>query len=118
MRESLAGMEKAGYIEHGGTGRGFYWVLRPELYRRLSEDGHPERDRRIDWEAAKTRVLSVLMERARRGENGLSNQEIRQITRFDRNQAFRLMMELRAENPQIKSPGKGKLAKYEYAGNP
>jgi len=118
MRESLAGMEKAGYIEHGGTGRGFYWVLRPELYRRLSEDGHPERDRRIDWEAAKTRVLSVLMERARRGENGLSNQEIRQITRFDRNQAFRLMMELRSENPQIKSPGKGKLAKYEYAGNP
>lgn len=118
MRESLAGMEKAGYIEHGGTGRGFYWVLRPELYRRLSEDGNPERDRRIDWEAAKTRVLSVLMERARRGENGLSNQEIRQITRFDRNQAFRLMMELRSENPQIKSPGKGKLAKYEYAGNP
>lgn len=114
MREQLASMEKAGYIEHGGTGRGAYWTLRPELHRRLAGDGHHERDRRIDWEAAKTRVLSILMERAKRGENGLSNQDIRRITAFDRNQAFRLMTELRKENPAIQAPGKGAHARYEY----
>jgi ATP-dependent DNA helicase RecG len=114
MREHLAGMEKAGYIEHGGTGRGTYWALHPKLHHSLAEAGHPERDRRIDWEAAKTRVLSVLMERTRRGEPGLSNREIRQITHFDRNQVFRLMTELREENSAIVLPGKGKHARYEY----
>jgi len=74
MREHLASMERAGTIEHGGSGRGAYWTLRPALHRRLAEPGHPDRDRRIDWEAAKARVLSILMERARRGENRLSNQ--------------------------------------------
>ncbi|NLA38813.1 MAG: hypothetical protein GX882_05425 [Methanomicrobiales archaeon] len=37
--------------------------------------GHPDRDRRTDWEAAKTRVLSVLRQRAEHGEAGLSNAE-------------------------------------------
>lgn len=114
VRESLAEMEKCGYIEHGGTRRGAYWTLHPELHRRLAETGHHERDRRIDWEAAKTRVLSILMERAKRGEPGLSNQEIRQITHYDRNQVFRLMRELRAENSCVNSPGKGQSARYAY----
>jgi ATP-dependent DNA helicase RecG len=114
IRETLAAMEKSGYIEHGGTGRGAYWAIRPELYRRLVEKGHHERNRRIDWEAAKTRVLSILMEREKRGEEGLSNQEIRKITCFDRNQVFRLMNELRRENPAISPPGKGKSARYVY----
>ncbi len=73
-----------------------------------------ETRRRIDWDAAKTRVLSILIERAKRGEAGLTNKEIRQITRFDRNHAYRLMRELREENPQIQPPGKGKHARYEY----
>jgi ATP-dependent DNA helicase RecG len=114
MREILSTMEKAGYIEHGGTGRGTYWTLRPELHCRLSVTGHPERDRRIDWEAAKTRVLSILMDRFKRGEPGLSNQDIRQITHFDRNQVFRLMKQLRLENPKIQAPGIGKHARYTY----
>jgi ATP-dependent DNA helicase RecG len=45
---------------------------------------------------------------------GLSNQDIRQITLFDRHQVFRLMNELRQENPEISEPGKGKGARYEY----
>ena len=114
MREQLASMEKAGYIEHGGTGRGAYWTLRPELHRRLAGDGDHERDRRIGWEAAKTRVLSILMDRAKRCEKGLSNQDIRRITAYDRNQAFRLMTELREENPAIQAPGKGAHARYEF----
>lgn len=114
MRERLSAMERAGYIEHGGAGRGAYWTLRPEIHQKLAPDGHPERSRRIDWEAAKTRVLSILMERAKRGEEGLSNSDIRQITHFDRNQVYRLMQELRTENPKIGSPGRGKWAKYNY----
>ena len=74
-----------------------------------------EARRRIDWEAAKTRVLSILMERARRNEPGLSNKEIRQITRFDRNQARRLMQELMQENTGLQQVGERRWARYEYS---
>jgi ATP-dependent DNA helicase RecG len=114
MREILAKMVRFGYLEHGGTGRGAYWTLRPELHKRLAASGYHERSRRIDWEAAKTRVLIILKERAKRGEAGLSNKEIRQITHLDRNQVFRLMTELREENPAIGAPGKGQSARYVY----
>ena len=114
IREVLSEMEKGlEYLERGGTGRGTYWVLRPELHRRLSASGHPERDRRIDWEAAKTRVLSVLKMRAERSEPGLTNREIRQITYLDRGQAYRLMRQLILENPAIKPPWRGRYARYE-----
>ncbi len=116
MREVMSRLESQDIVERGGSGRGTYWTLRPDIHRQLAGPGHPERDRRIDWEAAKTRILSILMERAKRDEPGLSNKEIRQITHFDRNQAFRLMSQLRAENPKIKQPGKGKYARYEYKG--
>ena len=113
IRERLSSMESAGYIEHGGKGRGVYWSIHPDLYNRLTEGNQGEARRRINWEAAKNRVLSILIERARRGETGLSNKEIRQITRFDRNQVHRLMTELRQENPDLQPPGRGKYARYE-----
>lgn len=114
-RETLSFMEvDLGYVERGGTGRGTYWTLRHDLHRRLSVPGHPERGRRIDWEAAKTRVLSILKQRAERGEPGLSNAEIRQITHMDRNQVVRLMRELRDENGEILPPGRGRWARYEW----
>ena len=116
-REILSEMElKFGYIERGGTGRGTYWILRHDLHRRLSLPGHPERDRRIDWEAAKTRVLSILKQRAERGEPGLSNAEIRQITHFDRAQVKRLMAELNRETAATLT-GKGRGARWEYKEN-
>ncbi|MCY4200129.1 MAG: putative DNA binding domain-containing protein [Gammaproteobacteria bacterium] len=114
IRSALSGMEAAGYIEHGGSGRGAYWCIHPELFNRLNEGTQNEGRRRIDWEAAKTRVLSILMERASRGVPGLGNGDIRRITRFDRNQVYRLMTELRRENPQLQSVGRGKYAHYEF----
>lgn len=115
-RETLSRMEtELGYLERGGTGRGTYWILRHDLHRHISAPGHPERDRRIDWEAAKTRVLSVLMERAKREDPGLSNEEIRQITHYDRNQVRRLMIELMKENPAITQEGERRWARYAYA---
>lgn len=116
-RECLSKMElDFEYVERGGTGRGTYWILRPDLHRRLSAPGHPERDRRIDWEAAKTRVLSILRQRAERGKRGLSNAEIRQITHFDRAQVKRLMAELSRENVAYVS-GRGRGARWELKGN-
>jgi len=113
-RETLSNMElELGYVERGGTGRGTYWILRYDLHQRLSATGHPERDRRIDWEAAKTRVLSVLKQRAERGEPGLSNAEIRQITHFDRAQVKRLMAELNREKAATVL-GRGRGARWQY----
>jgi len=73
-----------------------------------------ERDRRIDWEAAKTRVYSVLKQRFERGEPGLSNADIRKITHLDRNQVLKLMRELITEHSEIAYPGRGKYAKYLF----
>jgi len=106
-------MEQAGYIEHGGAGRGTFWRMQPDLYYKLSGDQDAYSHARIGWDVAKTRVLSVLNDRKHREKTGLSNQDIRQITRFSRSQVHRLMTELRSENPQIKTPGKGKYARYE-----
>ena len=116
VREILTEMEQPfSYLERGGTGRGTYWTVRPEIYHRLAGPDHPQRDRRIDWEAAKTRILSVLIERARRGEPGLRNEDIRRITHYDRFQAIRLMKELKSENPGIRGPGRGRNAVYLYS---
>ena len=57
--------------------------------------------------AANNRFLCVLKGHARRGAPGLSNQEIRQITHYDRNQVVRLMLELRTENPPSGSTARG-----------
>jgi ATP-dependent DNA helicase RecG len=114
VREILSQMERdLGYLERGGTGRGTYWILRHDLHRRLISPGQPDRDRRIDWEAAKTRVLSVLKVRAEHGEPGLSNAEIRGMTRMNRSQVKRLMSELREEG-QAKVTGSGRTATWTF----
>lgn len=115
MRETVSVLEQRGYVEHCGAGRGTYWSMHPDLYNRLSGDDQGEARRRIDWEAAKTRVLSILVERSRRGEQGMNNQEIRQVTRFDRNQSRRLMQELQHENQRLKQFGERRWTRYEYS---
>jgi ATP-dependent DNA helicase RecG len=114
IREVLSEMERdLDYLERGGTGRGTYWMLRPDLHHRLSAPGHPERDRRIDWEAAKTRVLSVLKQRAERGALGLTNADVRAITHLGRSQVKRLMDELRSEG-QAEVSGLGRKAAWTH----
>lgn len=113
-RELLARMEQQGYVEHGGSGRGAYWSLYPALYTRLVADGNTDKRRRIDWEAAKTRVFSVLKERAQRGEEGLRNAEIRHMTRYTRNQVGQLMQELADETGQVEQKGRGAGSRYHW----
>jgi len=111
-REVLIRMETdLGCLERGGTGRGTYWILRHDLHRRLSAPGHLERNRRIDREAAKTRVLSVLRQRAQKNEPGLTNAEIRGITHFDRAQVKRLMVELVQEGT-VRLKGSGRASAW------
>jgi ATP-dependent DNA helicase RecG len=103
VRETLSEMERDfDYLERSGTGRG-----------RLISSGQPDRDRRMNWEAAKTRVLSILKVHADRDEPGLTNADIRRITHLDRNQVLRLMRELKSENSEISGPGRGRYAKYK-----
>lgn len=114
VRETLSEMERDfDYLERGGTGRGTYYILRHDLHRRLISSGQPDRDRRMNWEAAKTRVLSILKVHADRDEPGLTNADIRRITHLDRNQVLRLMRELKSENSEISGPGRGRYAKYK-----
>ncbi len=113
IRERLSGMESAGYIERAGNGRDAYWCIQPDLYKRLAEGSQSGAHRRIGWKAAKTLVMRILIERARRDEPGLSNKEIRQFTGFDRSQVHRLMTELLHENSDIQHPGRGRNARYE-----
>ena len=117
-REILSRMERAfGYLDRGGSGRGAYWTLRPGVHGQLAAPGDPGRDKRVDWEAAKTRILSILKQKAQRGEDGLRNKEIRAITLLDRNQTGRLMRELRAEAPGVVTEGHGAGARYLWKDN-
>lgn len=115
MRNTLSRMERDnGWIQRGGTGRGTYWTLSLPLARSLRPDGLQESVTRIDWESAKTRVLSILKQRAQTGEDGLKNSEIRSITHFDRFQVRRLMDGLRSENPQLAVTGRGVGARHVW----
>lgn len=102
------------YLERGGSGRGTWWRMKPSLHRRLEGLGHAERDQRIDWDVAKTRVLNMLKQRAKRSEPGLTNAEVREVTAYDRQQVNRLIHELEAESVRLTGHGRG--ARYEYTG--
>ena len=55
-------------------------------------------------------------QRAKRGEPGLSNADIRRITGLNRNQVYRLMKQLRDEQPSVTSRGHGAGARYFWEG--
>lgn len=112
--DTLFTLESEGLVERGGTGRGTYWSIHPVMHQLLSDSGDNKQNRRIDREAAKTRILSILMERARRGEKGLTNSDIRKIIHYDRNQVYQLMKELQREGSRIRWSGRGQSAMYEY----
>lgn len=118
-RDILHTMEhERGYLEHGGAGRSHYWSLVPALHRDLDLTGHPYGDRRIEWDAAKTRILSVLQQKQGRADKFLKNAEARQITHLDRYQVTRLMNELMKENSFVKKKGKNRGAQYSYSDIP
>lgn len=113
MRDILDEMVQVfDYLERGGVGRGTWWRMKPALHRRLEGLGHAERDQRIDWDVAKTRVLNMLKQRAKRGEAGLTNADIREVTAYSRLQVNRLIHELEPEGVRLSGHGRG--ARYTY----
>jgi len=116
IREILSRMERdLGYVDRGGSGRGTYWTLTADTHARLAAPGDADRDRRTDWEAAKTRVHSILRQRWERGEPGLSNADIRRVTLLDRGQVKRLMVELAGEGIAAVQ-GRGRAARWIFQG--
>lgn len=102
------------YLERGGAGRGTWWRMKPALHKRLEGVGNAERNQRIDWDVAKTRILNMLKQRAKRNEPGMSNAEVREVTGYDRQQVNRLIHELEAES--IRLTGHGRGARYGFTG--
>jgi ATP-dependent DNA helicase RecG len=114
--EVLACMERdLGFLDRGGSGRSTYWTLRRAVHGRLAAPGSVDSDRRIDWEAAKTRVLSAIRQRALRGEEPMTNADVRRITALDRKQVNRLIHELEREG-HVRMHGHGRGARYLYVG--
>jgi ATP-dependent DNA helicase RecG len=66
------------------------------------------------WKGKIWIFLSILMERSKRKENGITNKEIRQITHYNRQQVTRLINQLRKEHTQIQIEGHGAGAHYVW----
>lgn len=115
MRNTLSRMERdLGWIQRGGTGSGTYWTLSRARAKLLHPEPVSRNQARIDWETAKTRVMSILKQRSRDREPGLSNADLRAITAFNRDQINRLMRELRQQHPEIQLIGEKKGSRYHY----
>jgi ATP-dependent DNA helicase RecG len=105
MDEIMTELERIEVVKSIGKGRGRFFELTMTAHKMLVEGISYERDKTLDIEAIKVRVLSLLKERP------LTNKEISLIGDLTRNQVFKLMSDLRKEE-QVKSKGHGKSAKW------
>lgn len=101
VREILSYMENnLKLIESGGTLNKRYYTMARAVYAEIGSDAEYERDKRLDRESIKLRILSILKDR------NLTNREIRQITGLSRYQVIRLMHELETEGVKMEIKGK------------
>jgi len=92
LREKLASLEtNILMIEHSGTGRGTSYHLSRRAAALLNEGSTYDMTRRLDKEAIKVRILSLLKGRP------LRNEDIRKFTDLGRQQVYRILKELEAE---------------------
>lgn len=88
-------------LQPGGVAKGKYFTLQRKVFENLQSDADYDRDKRLDREVIKVRLLSVLKERE------LKNEDIRQITNLDRQQVKRIMHELAEDGVKIGGKGRG-----------
>lgn len=105
MDEIMTELERIEVVKSIGKGRGRFLELTMSAHKMLVEGISYERDKTLDIEAVKVRVLSLLKDRP------LSNKEISRIGDLTRNQVFKLMSDLRKEG-HVKCEGHGKSAKW------
>lgn len=78
-------------LEHSGTGRGTIYRLSRRASAILNEGVTYDMTRRLDREAIKIRILTLLKDRP------LRNADIRNFSDLDRQQAYRTMKELETD---------------------
>jgi ATP-dependent DNA helicase RecG len=101
LREKLASLEtNLLMLEHSGTGRGTTYRLSRRAAAILHEGVTYDMTRRLDKEAIKVRILSLLRDRP------LRNKDIRNFTDLGRKQVTGLLKELEADG-QVFSSGHG-----------
>ena len=88
-------------IEAVGRGKGRYYTLTRFAYNYLEDETKYERNLRLDKEAIKIRILSILKQKK------LTNKEIRSMTGLDTKQVFRLIKELEPDGVLIEGRGAG-----------
>lgn len=103
MDEIMTELERMETVKSLGKGRGRFFELTMAAHKMLVEGISYERDRTLDIETIKVRVLSILKDRP------LSNKEISQIGDLTRNQVYKLMTGLRDEG-HVECKGHGKSA--------
>ncbi|MCL5808485.1 MAG: putative DNA binding domain-containing protein [Deltaproteobacteria bacterium] len=104
LREKLASLEtRLLMLEHSGTGRGAVYRLSRRASAILNEGVAYDMTRRLDREAIKVRILSLLKDRP------LRNADIRNFTDLGRQQVYRIMKELESDN-LIYQEGHGQTA--------
>ena len=101
IREVLSHMENnLRLIQSGGTVKKRYYSLTRDIYVLIEKGIDYDRDKRLDKESIKMRILSILKER------NLTNMEIRQMTSMSRYQVIRLMKEIEEEGVKMENKGK------------
>ena len=92
LREKLASLETTLLmLEHSGIGRGTIYRLSRRASAILNEGATYDMTRRLDREAIKIRILTLLKDRP------LRNADIRNFSDLDRQQAYRTMKELETD---------------------
>ena len=106
LREKLASLEtRLLMLEHGGAGRGAVYRLSRRASAILNEGVAYDMTRRLDREAIKVRILSLLKDRP------LRNAEIRAFTDLERQQVTAILEALKSEG-QVYLDGKGAGARW------
>ena len=101
-RKSCNDLTKNGLIELSGK----EYMLTPKVYEAIKSDVEYTQDKTIQFIKAKSRILEYLEQ-----ENSITNEKIRELCGFTKQQARVVIDRMRAENI-LKMEGKGKLSRY------
>lgn len=101
-RKSCNDLVKNGLIELSGK----EYMLTPKVYEAIKSDVEYTQDKTIQFIKAKSRILEYLEQ-----ENSITNEKIRELCGFTKQQARAAIDKMRAENI-LRMEGKGKLSRY------
>jgi len=99
------------YLDRNGRGRGTYWTLRPDVRARIAVKAAPPYGQAVDEEAAKAHIVRAAEITASQNPPGITNKEVRQLTRLSRQMTTRLLRELRADG-ELELVGVGRGARW------